>query len=102
MGSRVTTLDHDEFRSSKLSVCCHTELQSLRDPATGESSWGLRICQNNACPRRVWERNVSAAIDILYLFLEFARGKRRPQAFRRRGDVDEDESDAEQAAVDIS
>ena len=45
---------------------------------------------------------VLAAINILYLFLEVARGKRRPQAFRRRGDVHEDEEDAEQAAVDIS
>ena len=34
---------------------------------------------------------------MLYLFyLECARGRRRLQAFRRRGDVDEDKADGEQ------
>lgn len=102
VGSRATVLDHDEFRTSKLSACCHTELQSLHDPHTGERSWELRICQNNACPRRIWERNVSAAINILHLFLEYARGRPRPLAFRRSNVLDEADVQEEQAVVDIS
>ncbi len=83
VGSRARVLDHDEFHTSKLAACCHTELKSLQDPQSGKSSWELRICINNACPRRIWERNVSVAINIMYLFLEYTRGRPRPQAFRR-------------------
>ena len=62
-------------------------MQGLLDPATDKRSWSLRVCQNNECPRRVWDRNTSAAINILYLFLRYATGKGRPQAFRRGGNI---------------
>jgi hypothetical protein len=83
VGARVRTLDQDEYRTSKLSCCCHTELESHRDPQTGKSSWELRICKNVACPRRYWDRNVSAAINILHLFLEYAKGNDPPPPFCR-------------------
>ena len=44
---------------------------------------------NNACPRSVWDRNTSAAINILALFLHRVQGKGRLQAFRRSNAVDE-------------
>jgi hypothetical protein len=100
VGSRARTIDHDEFRSSKLSCCCHTELQGLVDPETGSRSWALRVCQNNACPRNVWDRNVSAAINILHLFLCFARGQGRPAAFRRSNAIDE--ADVVEPIVEVS
>jgi hypothetical protein len=102
VGARVRTLDQDEYRTSKLSCCCHTEMGSHKDPQTGKSSWKLRICKNNECHRRVWDRNVSAAINILYLFLEFARGEPGdlpPKPFRRRDDVAPQE---EQVCVEIA
>jgi hypothetical protein len=83
VGSRVQCLDHDEYRTSKLSCCCHTEMHGLTDPATGKRSWHLRVCQNNACPRRVWDRNVSAAINILAMFLIYVQGQPRPIPFSR-------------------
>jgi hypothetical protein len=100
VGARARVLDHDEFRTSKLSCCCHTEMGSHIDPQTGKSSWELRICQNVACNRRIWERNVSAAINILNLFLLYAWGKPIPQPFRRK-DPSTDVVQEEQEAGDI-
>jgi hypothetical protein len=97
VGSRVECLDHDEFRTSKLSCCCHTVMQGLPDPATGKRSWHLRVCQNNECPRRIWDRNVSAAINILNLFVNYAEGKPRPIPFRRGNVVDEEDGVEAQA-----
>ena len=54
---------------------------------------GAHICQNNTCPRRVWDRNVSAAINILYLFLSYAKGQRTPAAFQRGNEEAIDEVD---------
>jgi len=51
IGSRARALDHDEFRTSEPAACCHTELERVEDPQTGKSSWELRSCQNNVCPR---------------------------------------------------
>jgi hypothetical protein len=85
LGSRLNVVDHDEFRTSKLSCCCHTPMQGLLNPCTGKRSWTLRVCENNACPRSVWDRNTSAAINILHLFLSQVRGEGRPPAFRRGG-----------------
>ncbi len=99
VGSRARVLDHDEFRTSMLAACCHTELKSLQGPQSGKSSWEVRICKNNAYPRRIWERNVSAAINILYLFLDYTRGRPRPQAFRRSNVVDEVDIQEEKIAV---
>ena len=68
----------------------------------GEQSWSLRVCQNNACPRNVWDRNVSAAINILHLFLEYAKGRRRPAPFRRSNVVDESDVEEEYVVVEVS
>jgi hypothetical protein len=100
-GSRVKCVDQDEFRTSKLSCCCHTEMIPLE--VNGERSWHLRVCKNNACPRRVWDRNVSAAINILYLFLCYAQGQPRPTPFRRGNVVDEEdvpEDEAQEVAIE--
>ena len=57
----------------------------------GKRSYSLRVCNNNACPRSVWDRNTSAAINILALFLHRVQGKGRLQAFRRNNAVDEED-----------
>ena len=57
----------------------------------GKRSYSLRVCKNNACPRSVWDRNTSAAINILALFLHRVQGKGRLQAFRRNNAVDEED-----------
>jgi hypothetical protein len=83
VGSRVKTIDHDAFRTSKLCCRCHKDLKPLVDPKTLSESYSLRVCSNNACIRTVWDRNVSAAINILHIFLEFANGRERPGPFQR-------------------
>ena len=46
----------------------------------------VRVCQNVLCPRSVWDRNVSAAINILYLFINYnVHGQETPASFRRGG-----------------
>ena len=67
----------------------------------GTRSWSLRVCQNDACPRSVWDRNTSAAINILALFLHRVQGRGRLQAFRRGNAIDEaDVMDVEAVAVE--
>ena len=84
VGARVKVIDQDEFRSSKLSCCCHTVLSNLL--IDGERSYHVRVCQNVLCPRSVWDRNVSAAINILYLFINYnVHDQETPAAFRRGG-----------------
>jgi hypothetical protein len=100
VASRLNTVDEDEFRTSKLAACCHREMQGLLQE-DGTRSWSLRVCQNNACPRSVWDRNTSAAISILALFLHRVQGRGRLQAFRRGNAVDEaDVMDVEVVAVE--
>lgn len=41
------------------------------------------VCTNDQCNRRVWDRNMSAAINIMMLFLCSARGEDAPVEFRR-------------------
>jgi hypothetical protein len=89
----------DEFRTSKLSACCHRPLESAVNPETGKVFWQVRLCGNNTCPRIYWDRNVSAAINILYLFLEFAEGRPRPAPFRRAIEDEEEGSPSEATGI---
>ena len=82
VGARVKLIEQDEFRTSKLSCCCHEELAPF--VIRGKRSYHLRVCQNDNCSRRVWDRNVSAAINILYLFHNYnVLNEDTPDAFRR-------------------
>ena len=83
VGQRVKVIEQDEFRTSQLSCCCHTVLSNLL--IGGERSYHVRVCNNVLCPRSVWDRNVSAAINILYLFCNYVEGQETPVAFRRGG-----------------
>lgn len=83
VGARVKVIEQDEFRTSQLSCCCHTVLSNLR--IGGVRSYHVRVCNNALRPRSVWDRNVSAAINILYLFCNYVEGQETPAAFRRVG-----------------
>ncbi len=45
---------------------------------------------------------MSAAINILHLFLEYAKGRRRPAPFRRSNVVDESDVEEEDVVVEVS
>ncbi len=50
----------------------------------GQKPYHVRVCQNVTCRRYVWDRNISAAINILYLLIDYNKnGNERPAAFRR-------------------
>ena len=96
VGERLKVIDQDEYRTSKLSCCCHTQLSGFR--IDGHRSYHVRVCPNAQCPRYVWDRNTSAAINILYLFINYNVDMiETPAAFRRGGhaqdplDIDMDE-----------
>jgi transposase len=91
-----------EYGTSKNSACCHTQMEGLL--VEGTRHYGVRVCTNNACPRTVWDRNTSAAINILNLFLAEMRGEERPACFsRQQHHIDEaDLVEAEAVAVDIN
>ena len=95
--SLLEALDADHLLAT---ACCHKEMHGLLQE-DGKGSWSLCVCQNNACPRSVWDRNTFAAINILALFLHRVQGKGRLQAFRRNKAVDEaDVMNVEAVAVE--
>jgi hypothetical protein len=80
--ARVTVLEQDEYKTSKLNCCCWTDATPM--VLNGRNSHHLRVCNNVLCSRGVWDRNTSAAINILFLFINFnVDGKETPAAFRR-------------------
>jgi hypothetical protein len=82
VGARVRVLEQDEYRTSKLSCCCHEIMTGLE--IAGRRSYHVRVCPNVNCPRSPWDRNVSAAINILFLFTNYnVDGHATPEAFRR-------------------
>ena len=71
-----------DLSTSKKSCCCHSNLSGK--VIAGRTSYHVRVCPNVICPRTVWDRNVSAAINILYLFKNYnVDGNETPEAFRR-------------------
>lgn len=80
--NRCMFVDVDEFRTSKLCCACHGEMKG-KMLATGKRSYKVRHCENGACHRTFWNRDVNASINILFKFLRFVRGEDEPTAFRR-------------------
>ena len=64
VGARVRVLEQDEYRTSKLSCCCHEKMTGLE--IAGRRSYHVRVCPNVNCLRNPWDRNVSAAINISF------------------------------------
>jgi hypothetical protein len=77
----------NEDCSSMLSCCCHQVLENVKEctneAAGSRVSWTVRHCGNNACFRTYLDRNISAAINILYLFLCEVYGKGIPALFEK-------------------
>ena len=71
----------DEFRTSKLCCSCHGEMRGM--PAGGSRLYGVRLCQDTACHRAKWNRDVNGAINIQNRFLEMVRGLPRAPPFCR-------------------
>ena len=84
VGARVRVLEQDEYRTSKLSCCCHKIMSGFTRIAEKKRSYHVRVCPNENCPRNPWDRNVSAAINILFLFKNYnVDGNETPAAFQR-------------------
>lgn len=80
--SRCMFVDIDEFRTSKLCCACHGEMDG-KMMETGKRSYKVRRCENSACHRTFWNRDVNASINILFRLLRSVRGEEEPAAFRR-------------------
>jgi len=80
--ARVTVLEQDEHNTSKRNCCCWTDATPM--VLDGRNSHHLRVCNNVNCSRGVWDRNTSAAINILFLFKNYnVDGRETPVQFRR-------------------
>ena len=79
---RCLFVDIDEFRTSKLCCSC---LCSMRGKMmkTGTRSYKVRHCENSACHRTFWNRDVNASINILVKLLRFLDGDAEPEEFSR-------------------
>ena len=81
--ARVKVLEQDEYKTSKLNCCCWSEATPMF--LDGRRSHHLRVCNNVICSRRVWDRNTSAAINILFLFKNYnVDWNETPEEFRRQ------------------
>lgn len=71
----------NEHLTSLLCSCCHHKMKQFR------GQFRMKRCVNSDCIRTVWDRDINASINILYLFL-FAclsgDAKVRPEAFQRK------------------
>jgi transposase len=76
-------VDVDEFRTSKLCCACHGKMNG-KMMKTGKRSYKVRHCENSACHRTFWNRDVNASINILFRFMREVRGEEEPAAFRRQ------------------
>lgn len=83
VGQRMKLCYQNEDRTSMLCCGCHQVLGNVMvGTAKGRTpSWKVRRCSNNECHRSVLDRNLSAAINIAYLFLYQVYGHGRPKAF---------------------
>ena len=79
---RCMFVDVDEFRTSKLCCACHGEMEG-KMLKTGKQSYKVRRCENSACHRTFWNRDVNASINILFKLLRFVQGEDEPAAFCR-------------------
>jgi len=67
LAQRVRLVEQEEFRTSMLSPCCHVRMKTV---VKGQrDAWRAHVCSKDGCVRAIWERNVAAAINILYKFL---------------------------------
>ena len=89
--ARVTVLEQDEYKTSKINCCCWTDATPM--VLEGRNSHHLRVCKNVNCARGVWDRNTSAAINILFLFINYnVDGNETPAEFRRHHLVANDQN----------
>ena len=83
---RCCVLMTTEFRSSMCCCCCWEPMRGeevVGDDGRSSRLWGVRRCSNTACERTLWDRDVNAAINILFFMLWELRGEELPDVFRR-------------------
>jgi hypothetical protein len=77
----------------KLNASKNIQQQQGQQEPTMVKSWIRKECVNPDCKRRVWDRNVNAAINMLYLFFsEWADGT-RPLPFSRSHSLEDNEEE---------
>lgn len=83
LARRCMLVDVDEFRTSKLCCCCSLAMKGKLMEGVKRRSYGVRHCENSACHRTYWNRDVNAAINILRKCLRFLNGEEEPGEFLR-------------------
>ena len=76
----------NEFKTTLLCSCCRKGMTQW------QNQFRMKCCTNSNCIRTVWDRDINASINILYLFLAAClseSGKYRPEEFSRCRGCDE-------------
>jgi hypothetical protein len=81
LARRCLLVDVDEFRTSKL--CCSCLKEMMGKLVNGDRLHQVRHCENSACHRIYWNRDLNAAINILCKCLRFLWGQQDPPQFSR-------------------
>ncbi|RLN26509.1 hypothetical protein BBJ28_00024584, partial [Nothophytophthora sp. Chile5] len=80
----VEMYDVNEDYTSQLCNCCHGKVVPMYSQGGGMAIHGVRRCLSATCMRKTLNRDVNAALNILYIFtVETLQGD-RPRVFTRR------------------
>ena len=78
---RLQIIMQDEYNTSKVCPNCLSELQHM--DRGGQKIWRVKVCKNDDCAAKFWERNVSACINITTRFLCEHIVQAMPDALKR-------------------
>ena len=80
----VEVYDVNEDYSSQLCNCCHTKVVPMYSEGGGMAIHSVRRCLSATCMRKTMNRDLNAALNILYIFTHEALHGNRPEVFTRR------------------
>jgi hypothetical protein len=80
----VEVYDVNEDYTSQLCNCCHNKVVPMYSEGGGYAIHSVRRCTTATCKLMTLNRDLNAALNILYIFMEETLHGSRPEVFTRR------------------